>query len=545
MRAPGHEACSRLIDAIDRYVEKADNTLEEELKEAGYVDPKATMTFMRRMEQRLARAISKGNDSILSSLAAFASGTDFVDLRRWWELTEAELDTSKGRIDRVYNIAESFRRDMNEFMPRLITGYTARIDNELAARGMTKRTAAFIDSWSGRLEQIMHVSQKDRIGDMVKDSIAKGEGVDKLARRIRESGIRNTDATARRVALTETLRAHSYSQLESFRTNPAVKGKRWRHTGAKFSKPRANHQAMNGTAVPVDDPFILHGANGATYYPQCPRDVDLPPGESINCHCIMLPVVDDDILGLSLEERNRLYEQGRAKCDAEWEAELNARKHVEANMDRSEEDDSGAPAPKVADWRLAKKLGLRVISGSTTRADTMPQVNPSFGAGTKEWTENCQRCVATYEARRRGYDVTAKPRVLNPHGGPVGSSDPDPFFNGAANWRDVYDSPRAVLCAARTGSESKRLVDAEAMAWGDGGRGIVYVAWPPDSSGIRSAHVFTVENVQGRIEYIDAQSSDADVSRYFAQCDPAWTNVMRVDNLELTEKLELCCKNRK
>ncbi|MCD8025385.1 MAG: hypothetical protein LUF33_00180 [Clostridiales bacterium] len=35
--------------------------------------------------------------------------------------------------------------------------------------------------------------------------------------------------------------------------------------------------------------------------------------------------------------------------------------------------------------------------------------NPNYSTNKYEWTHNCQRCVSTYEMRRRGYNVTAKP----------------------------------------------------------------------------------------------------------------------------------------
>lgn len=39
--------------------------------------------------------------------------------------------------------------------------------------------------------------------------------------------------------------------------------------------------------------------------------------------------------------------------------------------------------------------------------------NPRFFTHTHEYMENCQRCVVAYEARRRGYNVIAKPRILS------------------------------------------------------------------------------------------------------------------------------------
>ena len=47
--------------------------------------------------------------------------------------------------------------------------------------------------------------------------------------------------------------------------------------------------------------------------------------------------------------------------------------------------------------------------------------NPGFSTHTHEYMENCQRCVVAYEARRRGYHVIAKPRILS-------RTDPLPYM---------------------------------------------------------------------------------------------------------------------
>ena len=60
--------------------------------------------------------------------------------------------------------------------------------------------------------------------------------------------------------------------------------------------------------------------------------------------------------------------------------------------------------------REAKMIGAKRIKGEHTREQDLKAVNPNFVPGRNgEWENNCQRCVAAYEARRRGINVTAKP----------------------------------------------------------------------------------------------------------------------------------------
>jgi SPP1 gp7 family putative phage head morphogenesis protein len=52
-------------------------------------------------------------------------------------------------------------------------------------------------------------------------------------------------------------------------------------------------------------------------------------------------------------------------------------------------------------------IGTRAID----ETDALKGTNPNYALGWK-YQNNCQRCVPAYELRRRGYDVTAKPKPL-------------------------------------------------------------------------------------------------------------------------------------
>ena len=84
--------------------------------------------------------------------------------------------------------------------------------------------------------------------------------------------------------------------------------------------------------------------------------------------------------------------------------------------------------------------------------------------------KNCQRCVVAYEARRRGYDVIAKPRILN-------CSDPLPYMTNPLGWPAVYKNRRLESCAADTGEQAKKKVEALMKSYGDKSRAVGHVAW--------------------------------------------------------------------
>ena len=133
--------------------------------------------------------------------------------------------------------------------------------------------------------------------------------------------------------MTEMLRAHSVAQQEAMTQNPAVEDKKWVHTGEYRNKPRANHVEMDGQVVRKDQPFTLNGADGNVYFPMYPRDSELPVGEVANCHCIHQGIPNADVLGLSLEERQRLQEQAIAEDDGLWERELDAQNRARAGIE--------------------------------------------------------------------------------------------------------------------------------------------------------------------------------------------------------------------
>ena len=118
--------------------------------------------------------------------------------------------------------------------------------------------------------------------------------------------------------MTEVLRVEEYAHQEARIQNPLCYKKEWAHTGA--AHPRENHVAISGQQVFKRETFTLVGRNGVIYHPICPRDTSLPAEESIECHCITKDIVNDNALGMSIEERAALREQYMNEINTEYEA---------------------------------------------------------------------------------------------------------------------------------------------------------------------------------------------------------------------------------
>ena len=317
-------ACQPLIKAIDAYLAKADGDLADALKAEGYAEPQATIGYMQDIEDDVAEALVEETDYFLAEAEKAADLETFAaDI---WPRVKLN-DRLKAKLATV------FTEHLSEFMPEFVAYYIAQTDRSLKLEVVSKRTVAWVESWSEQLGEIMQLNSHKEIETILTKGLKDGTGIASFTREILDSGIRDEYYKARRVALTEVLGAHSVAQQEAFMQSPAVVDKAWKHTGAYRNEPRQNHVDMDGQRVPKDAPFSLTGIKGGTYEPMYPRDIILPPEERINCHCICQPVVSEDILGLPLEERQRLQQEAIDTMDDAWERELDARNKAKAGID--------------------------------------------------------------------------------------------------------------------------------------------------------------------------------------------------------------------
>lgn len=61
--------CGPLIDAIDRYIQKADDNLEEQLGSEGYEHPKDTVDTIKEIEEQVAAALKDESGRFLDAIA--------------------------------------------------------------------------------------------------------------------------------------------------------------------------------------------------------------------------------------------------------------------------------------------------------------------------------------------------------------------------------------------------------------------------------------------------------------------------------------------
>lgn len=203
------------------------------------------------------------------------------------------------------SLSKAARKFLDYTMKDMTTAFMNAIDPDIQFNIFSKRTTKWIDSWSDELGKIMKINSHKAVERVLNEGLEKGKGIKEIAREL-EKLPQFDRLRARRTAQTEVLAACSASQYESYLQSPAVTGKKWRHSGSKGIDPRENHVAYDGTIVPVEEPFVLPDSGEECMFP---RDSSLSAKERVECHCVMSPAVDNDILGLSEEEKQKIREE--------------------------------------------------------------------------------------------------------------------------------------------------------------------------------------------------------------------------------------------
>jgi hypothetical protein len=113
-------------------------------------------------------------------------------------------------------------------------------------------------------------------------------------------------ARAMRIAHNEILRVHSISgqaRLEDLASRNDKIKKQWLHL--PIGVPRLGHLLADTQIVPVDEPFMVEGEEL-----MFPRDPSGSPENTINCHCVSVPYIDDADLYATAEDRATLAKFG-------------------------------------------------------------------------------------------------------------------------------------------------------------------------------------------------------------------------------------------
>lgn len=180
------------------------------------------------------------------------------------------------------------------------------------------------------------------------------------------------------------------------------------------------------------------------------------------------------------------------------------------------------------------------IRGEHSIENDLAATNPNYSRGGIEWRANCQRCVGAYEMRRRGFDVTAKPRPTV-NGRPDYANDKLPNRLDAAGWPHMFEDAELEPIAGTTGNAIKNRISQRMREYGDGSRAIIRVHWKGRDAG---GHVFMAEQVGDTTRFVDPQTGATDCSSCFGDVRKGETYILRVDDKETTDLIEKAVMGR-
>lgn len=294
----------RLFKAINSIVKEEADELKDEIADFPALD--ATLTAIETYEVKVAGLFRRQKKHFTDGLKTLVVKSDFENVAKVAELM-TKLYEADDFADSMADYTEDFLLDVIEEM---VAEIMKSIDEDVAFNTLSSKATTWISEWSKDLAEMMKLTTHSEIEKVISTVIETGESIDKAIKRLRE--LPEFDRTrARTTAITEVLRANSVAAHEAYVQSPAVIQKVWKHSGSKKNKPRQAHVNLSGTVIAIDEKFDVNG-HQALY----PRDKDLPAEEVINCHCVLGPVVDPAILGLSKEEKQRLRDQAIADYEA-------------------------------------------------------------------------------------------------------------------------------------------------------------------------------------------------------------------------------------
>lgn len=341
---------------------------------------------------------------------------------------------------------------------------------------------------------------KRKITAQVSRGISTGMSYAQVAKQLSDAS-RVGYNNAVRIARTEGHRIQttaSMDAMEAAKEKGADVVKQWDAT--LDSRTRESHAQVDGEIRELDKPF----SNGLMY----PGDPRGGAGEVVNCRCAILQrarwAIDEDELK-TLQDRAAYY-----------------------GLDKSEQFDDFKKKYLKATTTPDNKWGFNKIEGNHDIKDDSIATNPNYSRS-QEYKINCQRCVPAYEMRRRGYDVEALPRITS--GVDATAKQWENIFKDA-NWDKSVASNRYKTTMQRI---TDRMIE-----YGDGARAEIYVVWKGGSA----AHVFVAENINGTVRFIDPQTGEINVEGYFTYIMPSKTQMLRMDNLEPSDLITGCCKNK-
>ncbi len=306
---------------------------------------------------------------------------------------------------------------------------------------------------------------------------------------------------------------------------------------------RESHAALNGMICRYDDDSVYSDDGGKTWKKRTSGMYHGAPGTDFNCRCTALPWVAEledefekqrpkgDVRGVVQSQENlKPVQREKPKRKLTAREVLGIIREEQESIPTMLKSLLRNVKNTISDEAKNNVFGLKVQTESETALDSLKKINPNYKPGSTSWSKNCANCVNAYVARRRGFDVSAKSfdrkgdhkEYRIPEKGNAGflSSFENPEFIAVGN--DGFDS-----------FEKKMLDNAQKS-----GPGAIFIL---SGNAYQTNHVIVLENVGGKILFIDPQ--DSTVSENIPIKMYSYDGYSRVDKLKFSKKLKFYTRN--
>ncbi|CAI6292044.1 putative protein YqbB [Bacillus subtilis] len=300
----------KLLESLNVFIQKAEESEREKLVESVPDFPALSKIpgFVEEYEKGIAKLLRRQRKKFLDGLKGFVSKDSKETLEALLVFFTQNLFAEDDFEEEFQELTEGFLQQTIEELAEVIMD---SIDTEVPFKVLSTRTVNWIKDWSKKLAEIMKLNTHEAVENILTDAIENGSSIQDIELTLKDMPQFDRDR-ARTTAITEVLAASSAAQHESYVQSPAVKKKKWRHSGSKKNNPRENHLDLDGTVIAVDEEFQIPRSGENCMFP---RDPNLSAGERVNCHCVLSPVVDNEILGLSAEEKEKIRREALANME--------------------------------------------------------------------------------------------------------------------------------------------------------------------------------------------------------------------------------------
>ncbi|PRP56826.1 hypothetical protein C7B71_02460 [Bacillus halotolerans] len=297
----------KLLESLNVFIQKAEEDERKNLMESVPDFPGLSKipNFVEEYEKGIAKLLRRQRKKFLDGLKGFVSKDSKETLEALLVFFTQNLFAEDEFEEEFQDLTEGFLQQTIEQLAEVIMD---SIDPEVPFKVLSNRTINWIKDWSKKLAGIMKLNTHEAVENVLTNAIENGSSIQNIELTLKDMPQFDRER-ARKTAITEVLAASSAAQHESYVQSPAVKKKKWRHSDGKKNNPRVNHIDLDGTVIGVDEEFQIPGSSETCMFP---RDPKLSAGERVHCHCVLSPVVDNEILGLSAEEKEEIRREALA-----------------------------------------------------------------------------------------------------------------------------------------------------------------------------------------------------------------------------------------